>query len=1165
MTRRLDRSVVVVALAAAASLVAPAAAQGPRQEPNRGGQMDMSSQDPRVALERLRPAPGYEVNLFASEEQFPDLAKPLAMTFDARGRLWVLTSPTYPHLLPGQTPGDKLVILEDTNADGRADTLTVFADGLHLPMGFELGDGGVYVSQQPNLMFLRDTNGDDRADQRRTILHGFGTEDSHHSIHAFQWGPGGGLYFQEGTFLHSQVETPYGPVRLENAGVWEYEPTSEQLRVFVSYPFANPWGHVIDRWGQNFISDASNGNNHYGTAYSGRVDYPAKQRTIKEWTLTKVRPTSGIEFVSSRQFPDESQGRFLINNVIGFHGTKQYRVVEDGSGFVGIEEEPLLQSTDSNFRPVALQFGPDGALYVVDWFNPLIGHMQYSVRDPRRDAAHGRVWRVAAKGRPLVERPRIHGQPIAAQLELLKAYEDRTRYWTRRALREQPTAEVIRALGAWVDGLDASDPNHEHHLLEALWVYQHHDVVEPTLLTRLLGAKEFRARAAAVRVLHHWFDRVDGSMTLLARMANDEAPRVRLETVRALSYVPRVDATSAALDLLKHPTDYYLQYTLDSAITTLEKVWKPALTAGQPVAAGNPAGLAYLLARLKPSELTMLPRSEPVYHELLSRPGVERKYREEALAGLVGLRTTDSGLRTADSGLRTSDSGLVELIAAIERVDGGPGSRATSGDLVQMLLALEAGPLASARVDLDRLARGGRNDVVRQGAWVALMKADGGVERAWQEASTSPRGRIDLLDGMALVDDEALGRLLYPHVAALVARRTESAADQSVARVMGRYVRVLLPGRDRTLGLAEVEVQSGGDNIAPKGTATQSSSIPGGDFGGAPGRAIDGNLDVAMAGAAAAFTTRELDPWWELDLGSEQPIDTLTIRPYLADGEASRGDLHVAVLNAARELVFMSDGLATSVTSHVVRVGGDFSLALRRSAIEALSRVRGHDEEIVPLLAGLARDGSDQEAAIDALARIPRDGWPASQLEPIAEALLGYARLLPAADRTGAEFKRVVGLGRELAGRLPEPDGARIAGALDALAVRTIRIEAVLAQMKFDITQFSVAPGEDLEIVFVNKDHMPHNLLVTAPGKLEEVSLKAEAMATQPDGFQKHFVPDTPGVLHATKLINHDEVARLRFTAPTSEGKYPYVCTFPGHWRTMNGVMVVQLRATSDE
>ncbi len=978
------------------------------REPNRGGVVDLASRDPLVALERLKPAPGYEVNLFASEEQFPDLAKPLAMTFDAQGRLWVLTSPTYPHVLPGETPGDKLVILDDTNEDGRADKLTVFADGLYQPMGFELGDGGVYVSQQPNLVFLRDSDNDDRADERHVVLHGFGTEDSHHATHAFTWGPGGGLYFQEGTFLHSQVETPHGPVRVNYAAVFRYEPKTERLGVFVSYPFANPWGHVVDRWGQNFISDASNGNNHYGTAFSGHVDYPRKQRPMKVWTTTQVRPTAGIEFIRSRHFPDEAQGNFLINNVIGFHGTKQYKVAEDGSGFVGTEVEPLLQSTDTNFRPVAMQFGPDGALYVVDWFNPLIGHMQFSLRDPRRDKAHGRVWRVTAKGRPLLERPRIHRQPIAAQLELLKAYEDRTRYWARRALREQPTDAVVRELRTWIAALDPADPEHEHHLLEALWVYQHHDIVEQELLKQLLQAKEFRARAAAVRVLQLWFDRVDGAMPLLHRMANDPAARVRLEAVRALSFVPTIEATEAALGLLAHPLDYYLDYALDSTITTLDKAWKPALEAGHPVATDNPAGLAYLLARLEPAELTALPRSEPVYHELLRRPGIERTHRQDALASLA----RSSGR-----------SPLAELLAAIARIDGAADGIETSGDLVQILIDADADSLAGARADLERLALGANHDVVRQGGWIAQMRADG-VERAWQLASQSSRAQVDLLDGTALITDQVLREALYPRV-------------RSILTAAGNASRV--------------------ENAPP-------SAAP----------------------------------------ASDEVTD------------------------------------------------------LRDAAMRALPRFPGHEHEVVALLAAAVRESASRSAAVEALRRIPIERWPADVFGPLAASLVAYARDVPSAGKTSAEFRSAVALGREVATRLPESEGARIGRELDSLSVRTIEIQAVLAQMKFDIEQFSVAPGEEIEIVFVNPDHMPHNLLVTAQGALEDVSLKAEAMASTPDGFQKHFVPESPSVLHATKLINHGETARLRFSAPKEPGGYPYVCTFPGHWRTMNGTMNVR-------
>ena len=1142
------RRVTAACLAAALMLPAAAGAQGDPEEPNRGGTIDLASRDVRVAQERIRPAPGYEINLFASEQQFPELANPLAMTFDSRGRLWVLTSPTYPHYFPGEAPNDKLVILEDTNEDGRADALTVFADGLYIPMGFELGDGGAYVSQQPNLMFLRDTDGDGRADERQIVLHGFGTEDSHHALHAFTWGPGGGLHFQEGTFLHTQVETPHGPVRVDNAAVFRYEPRTERLAVFVSYPFANPWGHVIDRWGQNIIADASNGSNYYGTAFSGHVDYPRKQRPMKEWTLTKVRPTAGVELVRSRHFPESAQGNFLINNVIGFHGTKQYRVIEEGSGSVAVEVEPLLQSTDTNFRPVALQFGPDGALYVVDWFNPLIGHMQFSLRDPRRDRTHGRIWRVTAKGRPLLTRPRIHGRPIEAQLELLKAYEDRTRYWARLELRSQPTDAVVRALRTWIAELDREDAQHEHHLLEALWVFQHHDIVERSLLDRLLQASDFRARAAAVRVLQHWLDRVDGSVSLLATMARDPAPRVRLEAARALSFVPSVEAAEAALELLRQPTDYYLQYVLDSTITTLEKAWKPALLEGRPVATDHPEGLAYLLERVSASELTALPPSLPVLHELLRRPGVEADLRSEALEGLA----------------KASGRPVVqELIASVRRLDGAPGGGTPTDDLVRLLLSTEQGALASARDEISALALNGRTAGARQGAWAALMRADGEVARVWQQSAASPRARLDLLESVRLLGEPALLSGLRPHILPLLGSGA-SAAEPRAPGLSGRYVRITGPGRSAALGLAEVEVRRGTENIAATGTPSQSSIVSGGAIGGHPWNAVDGHTARADDGSGVAFTSEERDPWWELDLGAEVAIDAVAVRPY--DAGADPDGLHLSVLDARRQIVFAQDSLSVTAPVHVVELGaGDYGERLRRSAIAALARVPGHEEETVGVLARLFREGISQAAAIDALGEIPLDGWPRGEIAPLAESLLEYVRTVPANERTGASFTQAVAFGRQLAAGLPPADAARLSRAFDEVTVRTIRITAVLAQMRFDVTQFTVAPGEEVEIVFVNPDHLPHNLLVVRPGTLEEVGTKADAMASQPDGFQKHFVPDTPAVLHATKLINHKEVARLRFTAPRELGSYPYVCTFPGHWRTMNGVMDVTRAATSTE
>lgn len=1253
-------SLGVVALAA--FMGTPAAQEsrpGPqRQEPNRGGEIDLASMDPNVALQRLKVADGYEVNLFASEREFPELGKAVAAKFDARGRLWVSTAPTYPHQVPGVKPNDKILILDDTNRDGRADKLAVFADDLYLPIGFELGDGGVYVNQQPNLMFLRDTNGDDKADERTIILHGFGTEDSHHAIHAFTWSPGGTLHFQEGTFLHSQVETPYGPVRVDYGAVWEYEPRSEKLSVFVTYPFANPWGHVIDRWGQNFVSDASNGNNHFGTAFSGHVDYPNKSKRMKEWTTgIKMRPTADVTLVSSRQFPDDAQGNFLVTNVIGFQGIKQYRVSDDGSGFLGTEVEPLIQSTDPNFRPVDMEFGPDGALYVVDWINPLIGHMQYSMRDPRRDKVHGRIWRITAKGRPLVDPPKIAGQSIEAQLDLLKAYEDMTRYRARRALREQPRDAVVAALGKWVSALDTADKDYEHHLLEALWVYQHNDVVQQDLLGRLLQAKDFRARAAAVRVLQHWLDRVPDSLGLLQRAVNDPAPRVRLEAVRALSFVPTKEAANVALEVLKQPLDYYLDYVLDGTMTALEKAWKPALMTDTSLDTREPRALGYLLGRIAPAELSALRPSRVGYQAVLARPDVDRASRQAALDGLARL-----------NGRSGPPAVVEELIGAIDRVDGTPGSSEITRDLAQMLIASDPAPLAANASALERLARRAKNHDVAEGALVALLRAEpvrsgasnlestvNSVDRVWQFASASPRNVIALFAAAPLMPEPTL-TALYPSIERALSEgpgNDAASTPNSPAPVMGRYVRVLLPGRE-SLTLAEVQVFSGGENVAAKGTASQSSTVSG-RMGSGPARyATDGRTEGDGQGAGLSITSQERDPWWEIDLGREMPIDAVTIWSPMrsvggageddyravetranaaraaaaanaanggagSGGAANRGTaltgagttggattatastgagnsaagsagapasgapagqpanagarearnaprpaaFHVTVLDASRKPTFMADGFTLTPPSLTVALGGNLTTEVRKSALTALSYVRGNDDAIFSRLVGFIRPMPTRLAALDALRRRPRSNWPAAQMAPLAETLVAAARETPPADRTGPAFVQTLALAREIAEQMPAADQQRIGAALQALAVKTITIEAVASQMKFDTPSFTVEPGQEVEIVFVNRDEMPHNLLFTAPGKLETVSLAAEAMVAQPDAFSKSFIPPSKDVLWSTPLVNPRDTARLRFTAPSAPDRYPFVCTFPGHWRTMNGVMLVAKPPTS--
>lgn len=515
---------------------------------------------------------GYAINLFASEEQFPELRKPVQFSFDAKGRLWVTTMESYPMYIPGTPPSDKILILEDTDGDGRADKSTVFADGLHIPTGIEFGRGGVFVAQQPNLMFLKDTDGDDRADVREYVLHGFDSADSHHSISAFTYDQGGALYFEEGTFHHTQVETPYGPKRCVNAGVFRWEPRTWKFDVFVSFGFANPWGHVVDAWGNNFIADASPGANYFGAAFSGDVDYPNKHGNLKQFLVKQWRPTAGCELVSSRNFPDDAQGNYLLNNCIGFQGVLQYTMRDDGSGFVADPVEPLLQSSDPNFRPVDIEFGPDGALYLCDWFNPLVGHMQHNLRDPNRDHSRGRIWRVHYTKRPLVKPAKIDGASIAELLNVLKTEpEERTQYRARIELWNRDTTEMMEEVKTWLAGLDENSADYENLRLEALWLHQAHDVVDTGLLNAVLDSPDPRARAAATRVLCYWRDRVKDPIATLQDKVNDEHPRVRLEAVRALSFFHEQPALDAAVEALIYEPDDYVKYALDETMKTLER------------------------------------------------------------------------------------------------------------------------------------------------------------------------------------------------------------------------------------------------------------------------------------------------------------------------------------------------------------------------------------------------------------------------------------------------------------------------------------------------------------------------------------------------------------------------------------------------------------------
>ena len=498
---------------------------------------------------------------------------------------------SYPHWQPKTELNDKVIILEDKDGNGTADKCTVFAEGLHQPTGFELGNGGAYIAQQPDILFMKDTDGDDVADVIVRKLVGFDSADSHHGISAFEWSPGGTLHFNEGTFKYSQVESPYGLTRLHEAGVWFYNPRTERLGTHVSLPFANPWGHVYDKWGQDFIADASPGYNYWATPISGKIEYPAKHAggsfndsvnnfkdtalrgrdAYPKFIVKRTRPSAGAEFVSSSHFKPEDQGDFLLCNVIGDRSILQHSMKEEGSGYAGKEKPALVFCKDGNFRPIDIQFAPDGSLYICDWHQALIGHLQHNLREPNRDHQHGRIWRVTCKGRDLVKAPKIAGEAIPTVLEALKVYEDRARYNARRELAERKTEDVVAAVKTWAAGLDKSDKNYQHNLLEANWVLQSHNVIDMDLLSAALQADDYHCRGAATRIVCDMRHKLPNALDLIKERIGDDHARVRLEAVRACSFFGE-EAVEVALDVLEGDVDRYLQYTLDETMRHLESL-----------------------------------------------------------------------------------------------------------------------------------------------------------------------------------------------------------------------------------------------------------------------------------------------------------------------------------------------------------------------------------------------------------------------------------------------------------------------------------------------------------------------------------------------------------------------------------------------------------------
>ena len=454
---------------------------------------------PRVpqAVPTFEVSPDLEITLWAEN---PLLHKPIQMNWDPRGRLWIASSELYPMIQPGQPAYDTVIVLEDTDGDGKADKHTVFADGLVVPTGVVPdGRGGCYVAASHQLLHFADRDGDGKADEKTIVLSSFGTEDTHHNLHTLRWGYDGHLYFNQSIYTHTHIETPHGVRRLNSAGIWRFDPDTFDLEIFTKGG-CNPWGHHWDQYGNSFFTDGAGGKGIYhameGATYFTYADMRREADSISPGNYPKF---ASLELIHSPAFPANWEGTAVTCDFRA-HRLVHFSINELGSSFQTKELADLARSTNATFRPIDVRLGPDGALYVADWSNPIIQHGEVDFRDPRRDKEHGRIWRITGKGTQSGPKraPDLTQKSTRELLSLTLSANGWEQEQSRVVLRQRGESKVLSEIKPWL-----AEQTQPRAKLEALWLYQAYGRPAESLLSELVSAPDGRLRTAAARQLSH--------------------------------------------------------------------------------------------------------------------------------------------------------------------------------------------------------------------------------------------------------------------------------------------------------------------------------------------------------------------------------------------------------------------------------------------------------------------------------------------------------------------------------------------------------------------------------------------------------------------------------------------------------------------------------------
>jgi putative heme-binding domain-containing protein len=525
---------------------------------------------PAEAIARMKVPEGFQVELVAAE---PDLVNPVAMTFDERGRIWVTESLEYPRRSAG--PGrDRIKILEDTDGDGKIDKVTVFAEGLNIPSGIAVGHGGVWVANSPDILFLQDTDGDGKADRREVVVTGFGRDDTHELPNSLTWGPDGYLYGLNGVFNQSHVRSGDRDYKFTCA-MFRINPRTRRFELFCEGT-SNPWGIAFDDIGSAFVSACVIDHLWHltETGYYHRQGGPYPPFTWKIGSIASFKHQKaaycGLHYFDSDAYPPEFRRRLYMGNIHG--GCINVDTLKrDGSTYEAEPAPDFLTANDAWFMPVSQQTGPDGCLYILDWYDRYHCY-QDAGRDPEGiDRLKGRLYRVRYQ----------HGSH-SARFDFAKETDDDLLVQLEIADNNYVRDTIVRLLSERHDPAtrlklqkmiltDLAGQKARMYALRALAgsLVAGGACPDGEFLTALISDPEPALRAWAVRIVgnndaeaafapgsEREARRVSTAVRqLVIAAAHDVSPDVRLQAAIAAPKVLGIQAIDALIEILSHSGD----------------------------------------------------------------------------------------------------------------------------------------------------------------------------------------------------------------------------------------------------------------------------------------------------------------------------------------------------------------------------------------------------------------------------------------------------------------------------------------------------------------------------------------------------------------------------------------------------------------------------------